>query len=297
MTDTALETTGLGRRYGRSWALRDCTLAVPAGRVAALVGPNGAGKTTLLHLAVGLLRPSQGQVRVHGRPLGPGGRDLARVAFVAQDKPLFGSFTVAEMLRFGAATNPRFDRDLAAERVRAYHLPPDRTVRRLSGGQRTLLALALALGKRAELLLLDEPLADLDPLARHEVLAALMSAVAQTGATVVLSSHVLADLTDTCDYLILLARGRLQVSGDFDDLTGAHRVLTGPADLADRLTGAVYVSRTARQCTAVIRGMVAEPAVSSRKPTLEELVLAYMHNPDATALPPPALVPVDGGAA
>lgn len=300
----ALETTGLGRRYGRrGWALRDCTLGIPAGRVTALVGPNGAGKTTLLHLAVGLLTPTTGQVRVGGRPLGGRAEDLARVAFVAQDKPLFRSFTVAETLRFGQVTNPRFDRDRAEARLRAHRIPPDQKVGRLSGGQRTLLALALALGKRAELLLLDEPLADLDPLARHEVLGALMSAVAEGGATVVLSSHHLADLTETCDHLVLLARGRLQACGDFDELTAAHRILTGPAELADRLAGApgdvVHLDRTARQTTALVRGTRHDhhPATVSREPTLDELVLGYLRNPDATAIPRPGLVPAGEGEA
>ncbi|GAA5013039.1 ATP-binding cassette domain-containing protein [Actinopolymorpha pittospori] len=297
----ALETTGLGRRFGRTWALRDCTLAVPAGRVAALVGSNGAGKTTLLHLAVGLLKPTHGQVRVNGAVFGRRGEDLARVAFVAQDKPLFASFTVEEMLRFGRAANPRFDTALARTRVRTYDIPLDRKVRRLSGGQRTLLALALALGKRADLLLLDEPLADLDPLARREVMGALMSAVAESGATVVLSSHVVADLADTCDYLVLLGRGRVQMSGDFDELTDSHCVLTGPADLADRLAHGtvVQLTRTTRQTTALVRGAHHDgaPGVSSRAASLEELVLAYMHNQEATVLPRPSLVETDRGSA
>ncbi|WFE19990.1 ABC transporter ATP-binding protein [Solwaraspora sp. WMMD937] len=302
-----LQTTGLGKRYGRSWALRDCTLAVPAGTVTALVGPNGAGKTTLLHLAVGLLTPTTGQVRVGGRPLTGHGHDLARVAFVAQDKPLFAGFTVAEMLHFGRATNPAFDTGGARARLDDYGIPLQQRVRTLSGGQRTLVALALALGKRAELLLLDEPLADLDPLARTEVMGALMAAVADTGATVVLSSHILADLVDTCDYLLLLNRGRLQVAGGFDELTEAHRVLTGPVELAQRLRAAdqppVHLSVTARQTTALVRQASAavrgEPAAvrgqpashdAGQVPGLEELVLAYLRNPDAVCLPAPTLV-------
>lgn len=303
---TALETTGLGKRYGRSWALRDCTLAVPAGTVTALVGPNGSGKTTLLHLAVGLLTPSAGQVRVGGRPLTGHGHDLARVAFVAQDKPLFAGFSVAEMLHFGQATNPAFDTTGARARLDDYGIPLRQRVRTLSGGQRTLVALALALGKRAELLLLDEPLADLDPLARTEVMGALMAAVADTGATVVLSSHILTDLVDTCDYLLLLNRGRLQLAGGFDNLTEAHRVVTGPAELAQRLRTAaqppVHVSVTARQTTALIRrepfSVRQEPAVGDGQvPGVEELVLAYLRNPDAGYLPAPTLVPTREDAA
>ncbi|HEX5993736.1 MAG TPA: ABC transporter ATP-binding protein, partial [Jiangellales bacterium] len=180
-----LEATGLSKRYGRVWALRDCTLAVPAGTVTALAGPNGAGKSTLLHLVAGLLAPTFGQVRIGGRPLTGCGDDLARVAFVAQDKPLFPHFTVAEILHFGQATNPRFDTASARSRLDGFGIATGTKVGRLSGGQRALVALTLALGKRAELLVLDEPLADLDPLARREVMGALMAAVTETGATVI----------------------------------------------------------------------------------------------------------------
>ncbi|MGI5153199.1 ABC transporter ATP-binding protein [Plantactinospora sp. CA-294935] len=297
----ALETTGLGKRYGRTWALRDCTLAVPSGTVTALVGPNGAGKSTLLHLAVGLLAPSAGEVRVAGRRLSQQGQDLARVAFVAQDKPLFATFTVEEILHFGRATNPGFDTASARARLDAYRIPLDRKVGHLSGGQRTLVALTLALGKRAELLILDEPLADLDPLARKEVMGAMMAAVAETGATVVLSSHILTDLADTCDYLLLLNSGRLQLAGSFDDLTEGHRIVTGPAELAAQLRDApvppVHLSATARQTTALVRRDPVDTRGSEQAPTLEELVLAYLRNPDASWLPAPTLASTEKEAA
>lgn len=288
----ALETSGLGKRYGRTWALRDCTLAVPDGSVTALVGPNGAGKTTLLHLAVGLLKPTSGEVRIDGRPLRQATDDLARVAFVAQDKPLFRGFTVTEILRFGAATNPRFDTHSARSRLDEYSVPMSRKVHHLSGGQQTLVALALALGIGADLLLLDEPLADLDPLARREVMGALMAAAVDTGATVVLSSHILADLADSCDHLLLLNGGRLQVAGDFDQLIAAHRMVTGPADLGVRLAEAaapvVDANTTHRQTTALLRHEPA-PAVQAdgEAPTLDDLVLGYLRNPDSTWLPAP----------
>lgn len=298
----ALETTGLSKRYGRVWALRDCSLAVPAGSVTALVGPNGAGKTTLLHLAVGLLRPTGGEVRVAGRPLGRRGQDLARVAFVAQEKPLFAHFTVEEILHFGRSTNAAFDTASARARLADYGIPTGARINRLSGGQQSLVALTLALGKRADLLILDEPLADLDPLARLEVRGALMAAAVDTGATVVLSSHVLTDLADTCDHLLLLNRGRLQLAGGCEDLLEAHRVVAGPAELAQRLSGApvapVHISTTGRQTTALVRrDIIDPPPTGATVPSLEELVVAYLRNPDASWLPAPALVGRDRDAA
>jgi ABC-2 type transport system ATP-binding protein len=288
---TALTATGLGKRYRRSWALRDCSLAVPAGRVVALVGPNGAGKTTLLHLAVGLLRPTTGSVSVLGMPAGEA---LSRVAVLAQDKPLYDGFTVAEMLRFGRRLNPRWDHELAAKRIEELKIPLNRKVGKLSGGQQTQVALTVVLAKRPELLLLDEPLANLDPLARHDVMRGLMSAVADTGMTVLLSSHVVSDLENTCDYLVVLNGGRVQVSGDIEELLAGHRLLTGPADLADgvaaRLT-TVDDTRTDRQATMLIRGEpdALDPRWTARGIGLEELVLAYLRRPDSSTLPRPAL--------
>jgi ABC-2 type transport system ATP-binding protein len=288
---TVLTATGLGKRYWRTWALRDCSLAVPAGRVVALVGPNGAGKTTLLHLAMGLLQPTAGSVSVFGAPAGA---DLSRVAFLAQDKPLYHGFTVAEMLRFGRRLNPRWDDDLARRRLAELDIPLKKKVGKLSGGQRTQVALTVVLAKRPELLLLDEPLANLDPLARHDVMRGLMSAVADTAMTVVLSSHVVPDLENTCDYLVVLNGGRVQVSGEIDELLAAHRLLTGPADLADgvaaRLT-TVDDTRTDRQATMLVRGTpdALDPRWTTRGVGLEELVLAYLRRPESVSLPQPAL--------
>ncbi len=293
----ALETTGLGKRYGRVWALRDCSLAVPAGTVTALIGPNGAGKTTLMRLAVGLLAPTTGEVRVGGAALNRRGADLARVAFVAQDKPLFPTFTVAEMLHFGQSANDGFDIGSARARIREHGIAETARISQLSGGQRTLVALSLALGKRAELLILDEPLAGLDPLARQEVLSALMAATVDTGATVLLSSHVLTELAETCDQLLLLNGGRLQLAGAIDELTQAHRVVTGPAELAQQLRRSpappVHVRATPRQTTALVRrGTVADPSIPQHEPSLDELVLAYLRNPEAAWLPAPRPVAV-----
>jgi ABC-2 type transport system ATP-binding protein len=227
---TVLTTTGLGKRYRRKWALKDCSVSVPAGRVVALVGPNGAGKTTLLHMIVGLLSPDEGNVTVLGQRAGTR-ETLPRVAFLAQDKPLYDGFTVADMLRFGAHTNPRWDAALATQRLASLEIPLRRKVGRLSGGQQAQVALTVALAKRPDLLVLDEPLANLDPLARHEVMRGLMAAVADGGMTVVLSSHVMSDLEDTCDWLVVLNHGRVQVSGDIEELLATHRLLTGPASL------------------------------------------------------------------
>ena len=279
--------TGVGKRYRRNWALRECSVSVPAGRVVALVGPNGAGKTTLLHIIVGLLAPDEGNVTVLGRPAGTR-ETLPRIAFLAQDKPLYDGFSVADMLRFGAHLNPRWDHEVATDRLASLDIPLDRKVGRLSGGQQAQVALTVALAKRPDLLVLDEPLANLDPLARHEVMRGLMAAVAESGMTVVLSSHVVSDLEDTCDWLVVLNRGRVQVSGDIDDLLATHRLLTGPAELADSLrTSVVDDSRTDRQATLLVRAPDAplDPRWTARGVGLEELVLAYLRRPDAAALP------------
>jgi ABC-2 type transport system ATP-binding protein len=263
--------------------------------VVALVGPNGAGKTTLLHLAVGLLAPTAGEVRVFGRPAG-GARD--RVAFLAQDKPLYETFTVAETLRFGQRMNPRWDADLASARVAALGLPLDRKVGRLSGGQQAQVALTLAVAKRPDLLVLDEPLANLDPLARHEVMRDLMAAVADTGLTVLLSSHVVADLTDTCDWLILLNGGRVQVSGAIEDLLAGHRRLVGPAELAASVAERVPVvasERVGRQVSLLARtgpDPLVDPRWTVDGVDLEGLVLAYLRQPEQASLPRPE--PVTG---
>ncbi|MGB3443366.1 MAG: ABC transporter ATP-binding protein [Actinophytocola sp.] len=291
----ALTTTGLGKKYRRNWALRDCSLSVPQGRVVAMVGPNGAGKTTLLHLAVGLLAPDHGEVTVLGARAGTT-RTLPRVAFLAQDKPLYGGFSVADMLRFGARMNPGWDQAFAERRLASLDIPAGRRVGKLSGGQQAQVALTVALAKRPDLLVLDEPLANLDPLARHEVMRGLMAAVADSGMTVVLSSHVVSDLVDTCDWLVVLNGGRVQVCGDIEDLLAEHRLLTGPSELADGVAGRLTVvdgDRTDRQATLLVRTgterLSLDPRWTDRGVSLEELVLAYLRRPESAALPRPAL--------
>jgi ABC-2 type transport system ATP-binding protein len=274
----AVETVELGKRYGSFWALQDCNLEIPAGSVTALVGPNGAGKTTLLHLAVGLSEPSAGEVRV----LGANPPDvLARIGFVAQEHPLYRSFTIAEILRLGRELNPSWDDDAARARIESLGLPLRKKVGALSGGQRAQVALTLALAKQPELLLLDEPVASLDPLARREFLQSLMEAVAETGLTVLLSSHIVADLERVCDHLVILAGGRTQLAGPIEEILATHRLLTGPrseaADVA-RVHEVVRQRHTERQTTLLVRanGHVYDASWELHELDLEEIVLGYL---------------------
>ncbi len=287
----AIETFQLGRRYRGRAALRDCSMSIPQGRVVALVGPNGSGKTTLLQLAVGLLAPSTGTIRVLGRTPGPDLTTLSNVAFLPQEKPLYAGFTVKEMLKLGQRLNPSWDDEAARRRLAGLNIALDRRIGKLSGGQHTQVALTLALAKRPKLLLLDEPLADLDPLARHEVMASVMTAVAEDPLTVVLSSHVMPDLKETCDWLVVLNDGRVQVSGDITDLLEDHQVLTGPLELADHLNSRIEVVeeiRTDRQVTMLVRHdqprCMLDPRWETRPVGLEQLVLGYMRAPGQSAL-------------
>ena len=284
--DLALETDALGKRYGRRWALRDCSLQLPAGRVAALVGPNGAGKTTLLHLAVGLMRPDAGHVRVFGHdPMTHSTQVLAEVGFVAQDTPLYRDFTARELITMGGKLNRRWDAALARQRLAQLGIPPNLPVGKLSGGQRAQVALALALAKRPRLLLLDEPIASLDPLARREFMQALMGAVGESDTTVLLSSHLLADLERACDYLIVLQTAHVQLVGLVDDLLAEHRTLVGPRTDSMPIPGVTTVvraSHTDRQSTLLARidGSIPDPTWTVHEVTLEDLVLAYLADAD-----------------
>ena len=280
----ALATRGLGKRYGSRWALSGCTLEVPAGHVAGLVGPNGAGKTTLLQLAVGLIEPSAGSIAVLGEEVAATAAQLARVGFVAQDTPLYPSLSVADHLRLGAALNPSWDQALAEARIARLGLDRAQRAATLSGGQRAQLALTLAIAKRPELLVLDEPVASLDPLARREFLQALMEFTAEHTVTILLSSHLIADLERVCDYLILLAEGHVQLSGEVDELLTSHRRLSGPRRDASRLPSSQQVieeTHTDRQSTLLIRTdePVIDPAWTVEEVSLEDIVLAYMGRP------------------
>ena len=279
-----IETNGLGKRYGRKSALQDCTLSIPDGKVVGLVGPNGAGKTTLLHLAVGLLAPTTGSITVLGGRPGDGPAQLARVGFVAQDTPTYAGLTVAKHLRMGAYLNKKWDRELAESRIDQLEIDPRQKAGSLSGGQRAQLALTLAVARRPELLLLDEPVASLDPLARREFLQGLMEIVARDGVSVVLSSHLVADLERVCDYLVILVGSRVQVSGEVNDLLGTHWRLSGPRRDPGSLPSdqeVIEESHTDKQSTFLVRTdqPILDPAWNVKPVTLDDLVLAYLSSP------------------
>jgi ABC-2 type transport system ATP-binding protein len=276
-----IETRGLGKRYRRQWALADCTLSIPAGHVVGLVGPNGAGKTTLLNLAVGLLAPDAGTIEVLGGVPAAGRALLSRVGFLAQDSPVYAGLSVADHLALGAHLNTGWDAGLARRRVEGLDLDLRQKAGTLSGGQRAQLALTLAIAKRPELLILDEPVASLDPLARREFLQDLMEAAAEQELSVVLSSHLIADLERVCDYLIVLVGSRVRVAGPVEELLATHHVLSGPrrdpATLPDGLE-VISASHTDVQTTLLVRtsGPVMDPAWTVSQVGLEDLALAYM---------------------
>jgi ABC-2 type transport system ATP-binding protein len=278
---SAIQTLRLGKRYGSKDALTDCTLDIPAGRVVGLVGPNGAGKSTLLNLAVGMLQPSSGTIEVLGGRPAEGPAQLAKVGFVAQDTPTYGGLSIADHLRFGAQLNAGWDDALARRRIERLGLDFSQKARKLSGGQRAQLALTLGVAKRPELLILDEPVASLDPLARREFLQDLMEAVAEHELSVVLSSHLVSDLERTCDYLVVLVASRVQLSDDLDTILATHHRLIGPRRDTATLPADQQViteSHTDRQSTLLIRteAPVADPDWTVTRPSLEDIVLASM---------------------
>jgi ABC-2 type transport system ATP-binding protein len=289
MTDHALRATGLGKRYHRTWALRDCTLALPTGRVVALVGPNGAGKTTLLRLLVGLLAPTRGSVEVFGQsPTTNTAQALSRIGFVAQEHPLYRRFSVADLLTFGTSCNLRFDRQAAERRLAALGIPLGRRAGALSGGQQAQVSLALAVAKRPDLLVLDEPLASLDPLARREFLQTLMGAVADQGVTVLFSSHVIGELEHVCDHLVILNHGRVTLSGDIEPLLAEHRLLVGPRVTTgvDHGSNIIEATHADRHSTLLVRdgGVATAPGWQPHPVSLETLVLGYLrHQPEVSA--------------
>jgi ABC-2 type transport system ATP-binding protein len=293
----AIATDGLGKRFGSHWALQDCTVRVPSGRVTALVGANGAGKTTLLRLLVGLAKPSAGGAQVLGRA--PDGTEefLAGIGYLAQDVPLYRRFSAEDHIEMGGHVNRRWDGATARERLARLHVPTRRPVQTLSGGQRAQVGLSLALAKQPDLLLLDEPVASLDPLARREFLATLSAAVAEGGLSVVISSHLLHDLERVCDHLLLLSSSRVLLCGDIESLLASHRLLVGPRRDLSRIEPGVTVVRavqTQRQTRLLVRtnGPVLDPLWEAAEVGLEDLILGYMEGEHEAASARPGLVEV-----
>ncbi len=276
---SVLETEDLTKRYRAKTALSNCTINVPEGHVVGLVGPNGSGKSTLLNISSGLLSPTTGSVRVFGAVPASSATQLERVGFVAQDTPVYAGFSVRDHLRYGKHVNPKWDDDLAKRRIDDLGLDLRQRAGKLSGGQRAQLALTLAIAKRPEFLLLDEPVASLDPLARREFLQILMETVADDKVSVLLSSHLVADIERVCDYLIVLVASRVQVAGEVEDLLATHHRLIGPrdAELSDSQL-VIESSHTDRQSTLLVRsdGPITDPRWTVEAISLEDLVLAYM---------------------
>jgi ABC-2 type transport system ATP-binding protein len=288
MIDSAIETHDLGKRYGSVWALQNCSIEVPAGRVSGLVGANGAGKTTLMRMLVGLSRPTTGDALVAGRRPADDPDFLRRIGYLAQEVPLYRRWNAADHLALGAHMNEVWDDTLTLDRLRSLRIPLDRPMQALSGGMRAQVALALALGKRPQLLLLDEPVAALDPLARREFLASLAAAVAEGGVTVLLSTHLLADLERVCDHLVLIAGARPVICADIDELVTSHKVLRAPArdtKAIERDHHVVTRTCTPREVTLTVKlnGPVHDPAWRVDDMGLEDIVLAYLSQnaPDA----------------
>jgi len=293
-----IEARALNKSYGATRALRDCALAIPHGRVVALVGPNGAGKTTLLNITVGLAAPSSGEVTVLGGH--PAGSPVALdgIAFVAQDTSLYKNLSAADLIHVTRNLNLRFDQHYAEKRLDDLGISPRQRAGKMSGGQQAQVALTLALARRPQLLVLDEPMAMLDPLARHDFMASVMTAVAEEGVSVLFSSHVLAELERVADYLVLLSRGSTQMAGEVDDLLSRHRLLTGPASEEERYVeqwNVVHANRAASQTHVLVHCDAIDdpvpPGWEAHSITLEELTLAYLREPGAVALPRPALLP------
>ena len=291
----ALRADGLGKSYGREWALRDCTFSVPAGSVVGLVGPNGAGKTTLLSLTVGLLAATEGEIAVFGeRSRAYTADTLARVGYLAQDHPLYRGFTVADMLRLGRSMNPRWDQRLAQTRLDRLGIPSGRKIKTLSGGQQAQISLTMALAKRAPLLALDEPVASLDPIARLEFMRDVMAACADTGLTVIIASHVISELERLCDWLLVLTAGQLQLAGPVDDLVAAHQLLTVPrptpdAELPGTVIDRIDSDRHSTAVTAADLGQLAQamrPDWRAEPVSFEQLLIAYLQRSARVAQSP-----------
>jgi len=295
MSPAPLDARGLGKRFRREWGLRDCTLRIPHGAIVGLAGPNAAGKSTLLALAAGLLAPTEGSIAVLGRDPLREPSVLSEVGYVAQGAPLYRSFTVAETIAFARKTNSRWNDEIVSDLLT--RIASRTKVGSLSAGDRARLALALALGKRPQLVLLDEPFAGLDPLAGREFLQLLMDGVADTSATVVIASHVIADIERVCDHIVLLTEGGIRLEGNVEALLESHRILTGPRRPLGSIRGVRTIVRErhgGRQLTLLVLadGPIADPSWTVDTVGLEELLLTYM-TPERLPTPqPPERLPL-----
>lgn len=301
MTRAALETVGLGRRYGRKWGLRDCSLTVPEGSVTGLVGPNGAGKSTLLRMAAGLSRPTQGVVKIFGEAVRPNGTaHLSRIGYFDQLRPLYDNLRVEETLNLGRKLNSTWDNSAALEWLGESSIPLDERVHRLSLGQQALVALAVCVGKSPDLLMLDEPVASLDPLARRQLLEILLASVADRGTTVLLSSHIISELEPVCDHLIILSASNVRITGSIESLLASHRILVGPrGDMLPPNIEVLSNREAERQRTILGRGDCGDLGAPWQvlEPNLEEIVLAYLSMPpnERSDLNQQAAAPEEGG--
>lgn len=277
MTDTVLSMTEVHKAFRRRAVLEGCSFEVERGTVTALVGSNGAGKSTLMSLAAGLLVPEAGSISVLGHPIGTQGISPG-LSYLAQHTPLYRRFTVSEMLRFGRCTNDSWDGAYASQIVDSAGIDGATRIAHLSPGQQTRVALAVVLGRRPQIVLLDEPLADLDPVARRDVARLLMSDAAEFGTTMVISSHVLVELIDIADHLLLLRDRRITLSGNLDEVTAGHYVLTGPGDPAAVVADGQVVTTDRSAGSVVVRGRRPSPPPGWQvhDASLDDVVLAHL---------------------
>ena len=279
-----LEAHGFGKRYRRkNWALRGVDLTVPEGSITALVGPNGSGKSTLIRAWIGFERPTEGRLSTGG--VDPGkdrAAAVAKVGYVPQSPSLYGNLTIAEHITLATTLRDGFDAGLAAHYIERLSIPLTAMAAELSGGEQAQVGLALALGTRARILLLDEPLASLDPLARREFLHVLVDAVRSEGHTALLSSHVITDIEQACDRLIVLGKGHTLLDLSISEALAHHRVIEGlPIHpiAADRIVGSFPAP--GGDSLMLVRVPVAQPLDADgpgdgRPATLEEVVIGHM---------------------
>lgn len=285
-----VESVNLGRAYGRKWALRECTLYIPGGCIAGLVGPNGAGKTTFLSLVMGLLKPTEGSLHVLGiDPVRNARLVLPKIGLVSQEHPLYKTFTVGEMLTWGRKMNRCWHDELARKRLERLGISLQQKIGKLSGGQKAQVALLMALSKQPELLILDEPVASLDPLARREFQQLLQEVVAEQGVTVIISSHIVVDLERFCDYLIILSASRVQISSPVEPLLQSHQWLVGPCEQSEKVRrthNVLQSQQKAGQCSLLveIQGTELDPTFQTQAASLEDIILAYLARPTASFL-------------